>query len=243
MTVNVNAAYPLFFEIFTSRMHQGGILQRLKKPSRRRADIMYNPPQFVLQDFPQILQLISAQPLALLIGPDAAGKSFVTHVPLTAQQDEQGWLLEGHMAQANPHWQWLSAQSEVLAVFNGPSAYVSPQHYEHERNVPTWNYLAVHVYGDLELVQEAEAKDALLKRLIAQHDPGYAAQWRGLPSDYQGRMLSAIVGFRLRVTRCEAKAKLSQNRSAVERASIQAQYREGSGNERELALWMERLGL
>lgn len=204
---------------------------------------MYNPSHFALTDLPRIFQLIAEHPLALLVGPDPAGDPFVTHVPLTVQQDAQGWLLEGHMARANPQWAWLSAQARVLAVFNGPSAYVSPQHYDSPLNVPTWNYLAVHVYGNVELVEDEASKDALLKRLIAQHEPGYAAQWRGLPSDYQQKMLSAIVGFRLRVTRCEAKAKLSQNRPATERARIAAQFGAGAANEQALALWMERLGI
>lgn len=204
---------------------------------------MYSPAQFVLTDLPHIFQLIAEHPLALLVGPDGAGQSFVTHVPLTVQQDAQGWLLEGHMALANPQWAWLAVQQRVLAVFNGPSAYVSPQHYDSPLNVPTWNYLAVHVYGDLELLHDAAAKDALLKRLIGQHEPGYAAQWRGLPGDYQQKLLSAIVGFRLRVTRCEAKAKLSQNRSGSERASIAAQFGAGAAHEQALALWMARLGI
>ena len=205
---------------------------------------MYNPSHYLLSELSLARQLIDARPLALMIGPDAEGRSFVTHVPLGWGEGEDGaWWLEGHMARANPHWAWLAAQREVLAVFSGPDAYVSPRHYEHERNVPTWNYLAVHVYGSLELVEGAGDKDALLKRLIARHEPGYAAQWRGLPEDFQHKMLGAIVGFRLRVTRWEAKAKLSQNRSAVERARLGAAFAEGTAQERELQQWMLRLGV
>ncbi|MBB4841862.1 transcriptional regulator [Paucibacter oligotrophus] len=208
---------------------------------------MYQPAHFRLQDDAQIRHLLATQPLAAVIGPDAAGQAFVSHLPLTLLEEGGQWLLEGHMARANPHWAWLSAQmarqTEVLAVFSGPSAYVSPRHYEHERNVPTWNYLAVHAYGTLDLVDEAPAKDALLKRLIQQHEPGYAAQWRGLAEDFQSRLLAAIVGFRLRVTRLEAKAKLSQNRSALERQRIQAGLSEGSASEQAVAQWMQRLGL
>ncbi|MGS0754046.1 FMN-binding negative transcriptional regulator [Roseateles sp. GG27B] len=220
------------------------MLRGLNSPPSE-SSAMYNPSHFVLTDLPHIFQLIAEQPLALLVGPDAAGDPFVTHVPLTVQQDEQGWLLEGHMARANPQWAWLSAQARVLAVFNGPSAYVSPQHYDSPLNVPTWNYLAVHVYGDVELVEDAAGKDGLLKRLIAQHEPAYAAQWRSLPTEYQQKMLSAIVGFRLRVTRCEAKAKLSQNRPLPERTRIATQFgaATASANEQALALWMARLGI
>jgi transcriptional regulator len=109
--------------------------------------------------------------------------------------------------------------------------------------VPTWNYLAVHVQGELSLIEATAEKDALLKRLIGQHEPGYAEHWRGLPEDFQHKLLGAIVGFRIRVRRWEAKAKLSQNRSALERVRIVAQAEAGTPRERELAQWMRRLGL
>ncbi|WP_273595019.1 FMN-binding negative transcriptional regulator [Roseateles koreensis] len=216
---------------------------------------MYNPIHFQLHDQKEIWHLIAESPLATLIGADDQGQAFVTHVPLTVQVIEQSacgvepgtctWSLEGHMARANPHWGWLDDQAargvDVLAVFNGPSAYVSPKHYEHERNVPTWNYLAVHVYGRMEWVTGQDDKDALLKRLIAENEPAYADQWHELPADFKAKMLGAIVGFRLQVTRCEAKAKLSQNRSAVERARIREAFRSGSPSEQGLANWMDRL--
>lgn len=202
---------------------------------------MYNPVQFALSDVSQAKQLIAENPLAVLIGPDENQQSFVTHVPLTLVEEGSSWLLEGHMARANPHWKWLSQQSRALAVFSGPSAYVSPQHYDSRQQVPTWNYLAVHVYGTLDLIDEPQSKDALLKRLIAQHEPAYAAQWRGLPEDYQQKMLQAIVGFRLRVTDWEGKFKLSQNRSAVERERIQKSFAEGTRQEQAVAEWMARL--
>ena len=147
------------------------------------------------------------------------------------------------MARANPHWAWLQAQTSVLAVFSGPDAYVSPAHYDTTLAVPTWNYVAVHVYGTLSLIDDHVGKDALLKRLIAQHEPGYAAQWRGLPVDFQDKLLGAIVGFRIQVTRWEGKFKLSQNRAATERARIQAAFAEGTADEQALARWMGQLGL
>nr|WP_316638891.1 FMN-binding negative transcriptional regulator [uncultured Roseateles sp.] len=204
---------------------------------------MYNPSRFAISDLKLAHQLIAENPLALLIGPDAEQKSFVTHVPLTVIKEEEGWLLEGHMARANPHWAWLSQQSEALAVFGGPSGYVSPRHYDDLKQVPTWNYLAVHAYGSLSLIDDPLGKDRLLKRLIAQHEPGYAQQWMELPEDFQQRMLGAIVGFRLHVTRWEAKFKLSQNRSAAERTRIRQAFAEGSAQEQAMAAWMQHLGL
>lgn len=204
---------------------------------------MYNPKHFATQDLALALQVMAENPLALLAGPSADGGTFGTHVPLIAMQDEQGLLLEGHMARANPHWHWLSAQGQMLAVFSGPSAYISPSHYDSLLAVPTWNYLAVHVYGELSLVEEPEAKDSLLKRLIGQHEPAYAAQWRGLPEDFQQKLLGAIVGFRIRVSRWEGKFKLSQNRAAVERDRIRTAFAAGVPEEQALARWMAQLGI
>ncbi|MCE4556608.1 FMN-binding negative transcriptional regulator [Pelomonas cellulosilytica] len=203
---------------------------------------MYLPAHFNDTDIGHALRLIAEHPLALLVGPDAQGESFGTHVPLVAVPGD-GLVLEGHMARANPHWGWLQAQRRVLAVFSGPSAYVSPRHYESVKNVPTWNYAALHAYGDVVLIDGAADKDALLKRLIGQFEPDYSEQWRGLPEDYQYKLLGAIVGFRIHVTRWELKLKLSQNRAAVERERIREALAVSTrGDERAVADWMTRLG-
>ena len=203
---------------------------------------MYLPNHFKSDDVALALQLIDEHPLALLLGPDAQGQSFGSHLPLVVVPDEAGLLLEGHMARANPHWGWLSQQQRLLAVFSGPSAYVSPRHYDSLQNVPTWNYAALHAYGDIELIDGQADKDALLKRLIGRFEPGYAEQWRGLSEDYQRKLLGAIVGFRLRVTRWELKLKMSQNRAAVERQRSRVSLAGAErAEDRATALWMARL--
>ncbi|WP_457424914.1 FMN-binding negative transcriptional regulator [Roseateles sp. P5_E7] len=204
---------------------------------------MYLPKHFASSDLAHALHLIAEHPLALLIGPDAAGESFGSHLPLIAEATGDGFTLEGHMARANPHWAWLSQQQRLLAVFTGPGAYVSPSHYDSLQNVPTWNYAALHAYGEIELIDGAAAKDALLKRLIGRFEPEYAEQWRGLKEDYQHKLLGAIVGFRIRVTRWELKLKLSQNRAAVERQRIrEALAASERAEDRATAQWMARLG-
>jgi transcriptional regulator len=203
---------------------------------------VYLPQHFASADLDHALRLVAEHPLALIVGPDAAGESFGSHVPLVAVPAGDGLVLEGHMARANPHWGWLSQQRSLLAVFSGPSAYVSPSHYDSLQNVPTWNYAALHAYGDIELIDGAAAKDALLKRLIARFEPDYAEQWRGLPEAYQHKLLGAIVGFRVRVTRWELKLKMSQNRAATERARIRdALGASASADDRRVAEWMARL--
>ncbi|MFG6429659.1 FMN-binding negative transcriptional regulator [Roseateles sp. LYH14W] len=203
---------------------------------------MYQPKHFVCTDLEFALRLAAEHPLALLVGPDAGGDSFGSHLPLVAEYGADGLVLEGHMARANPHWGWLSQQQRLLAVFSGPSAYVSPSHYDSLQNVPTWNYAALHAYGEIELIDGAADKDALLKRLIGRFEPDYAEQWRGLPEAYQHKLLGAIVGFRIRVTRWELKLKLSQNRAAVERERIrEALAASEHGDARDVAAWMARL--
>ncbi|PZP36653.1 MAG: FMN-binding negative transcriptional regulator [Roseateles depolymerans] len=203
---------------------------------------MYLPRHFTSEDRELAFRLIAEYPLALVVGPDAQGQGFGSHLPLVARVEGDAWMLEGHMARANPHWGWLAQQRSLLAVFSGPSAYVSPSHYDTVQNVPTWNYAALHAYGDIELVPDEAGKDELLKRLIAQMEPDYAEQWRGLDPGYQHKMLAAIVGFRIRVTRWELKLKLSQNRAATERARVQASLA-GSARpgDRAVADWMALL--
>lgn len=203
---------------------------------------MYLPTHFKSDDLALALQLIAEQPLALLLGPDAQGRTFGSHLPLVVVPGESGLVLEGHMARANPQWGWLSQQKSLLAVFSGPSAYVSPSHYDSLQNVPTWNYAALHAYGGIELIDGQADKDALLKRLIGRFEPAYAEQWRGLAEDYQRKLLGAIVGFRIRVTRWELKLKLSQNRAAVERQRIrEALAASERAEDRATAAWMTRL--
>lgn len=203
---------------------------------------MYLPPSFASNDLQLALRLIAEQPLALLLGPDAQGQGFGSHLPLVAVEGGDALALEGHMARANPHWGWLQQQRSLMAVFSGPGAYVSPRHYDSALNVPTWNYAALHAWGDIEFIDGAADKDALLKRLIGRFEPDYAEQWRGLPHDYQHRLLGAIVGFRIRVTRWELKLKMSQNRAAGERRRIrEALGASESVDERRVAAWMARL--
>ena len=189
-------------------------------------------------------QVIAAHPFATLVSV-RDGEPFITHCPVTLQTDASGApVLEGHMARANPHWQaWQAGQDRVLAIFQGPQAYVSPALYEHPENVPTWNYVVVHVRGRATLTSDSlPDKDALLKRLIAHVEPAYADHWRGLSPDYQQRMLGAIVGFVIPMEHTEAKFKVSQNRMPVDRRRVHEAFSQGSPAEQSLAGWMRTLG-
>jgi transcriptional regulator len=129
-----------------------------------------------------------------------------------------------------------------VATFLGPHAYLSPSVYPDLARVPTWNYLVVHCTVQARLIEEPAAKDALLKKLIGEHEPGYAQQWRDLGEEFQLKMLAGIVGFELRVSALQCKVKLNQHRRESH-AAMHAVYSAGTPDEKALAVWMERLGM
>ncbi len=149
-------------------------------------------------------------------------------------------LIEGHFAAANPHWRAL-AGNETLVVFPGPHSYVSPTLYTEQLSVPTWNYVAIHAYGTLSLVDDSSGKEALVTDLMAVHEPAFRDRWRELPDGYRRSMLAGIVGFRIPISRIEGKFKVSQNRAVEERRNIHAAQSAGTSDEQALAHWMERL--
>ncbi|HEX7156614.1 MAG TPA: FMN-binding negative transcriptional regulator [Burkholderiaceae bacterium] len=202
---------------------------------------LYQPESFRVDAETTLLEFIAENPFATVLsgGPDPT----VTHLPMLAERDGDRLRLAGHVARANPHWRALESSPEALAIFHGPDAYVSPAWYTTLEAVPTWNYMVAHLHLRVATVHEADGKEAILKRLIAAFDPGYAAQWDGLDRAYRDRMLGAIVGLRAEVTRWDAKFKLSQNRPAQDRDRVVAALAQGSDGARGVASWMQRLRL
>ena len=203
---------------------------------------MYLPPQFKAKDQTQAWALIRAYPFASLISLDDAGLPFVSHLPFHLEFEKEQALLLGHCARPNPHWRYLQARPTAVVTFLGPHAYMSPKVYPDLARVPTWNYLAVHCTVEARLIDTPDAKDALLKKLIGDHEPPYAEQWRGLGADFAHKMLAGIVGFELRITALDCKIKINQHRPEAHTA-MQTAYAAGNDNERALAEWMQTLKL
>jgi transcriptional regulator len=203
---------------------------------------VYLPPQFKAKDEAHALALMRAHPLANLISTDDEGFPVVTHLPLHLSQLEGQHILLGHCAKANPHWRFLQARPHALVTFMGPQAYMSPKVYPDLTRVPTWSYLAVQAKVEAKLIVDAQAKDRLLKQLINDHEPPYAAQWRSLGEDFQQKMLNGIVAFELHITELECAIKLNQHRPESHLAMHTA-YAQGSPDEQALAEWMVKLGL
>jgi transcriptional regulator len=206
---------------------------------------MYTPRFNQVTDRALLLEAMRAYPFAILYGPAGSQPEVemrATHLPLVVKDEGDHGLIEGHFAKANPHWAALAGR-ETLIVFPGPHSYVSPALYVEELSVPTWNYIAIHAYGTLTLVEDDAGKEALLASLIAAHDATYLDQWHSLPEGYRRTMLGNIVGFRIPIARIEGKFKLSQNRAERERRNVHAAQAKGSDDQRSLAAWMARLGL
>ena len=211
---------------------------------------MYSPKFNQVTDRSILIEAMQAYSFAILIGPQPNPKFApqspaplsATHLPLVVKDEGEHGLIEGHFARANRHWQSLAGR-ETLAVFPGPHSYVSPSLYVEPLSVPTWNYIAIHAYGTLSLVEDEPGKEALLKGLIQVHDPAFEEKWRAMPDGFRRTMLAGIVGFRIPISRIEGKFKISQNRSPEERQNIRTAQARGSADQQALAAWMERLGV
>ena len=182
---------------------------------------MYIPKHFQITDTAWCHALMRAQSFAAMITADDAGVPFATHLPILVDP-ARGPLgtLRGHVARANPHWRYLSAGRPTLVIFAGAHAYVSPSWYATHPSVPTWNYVAVHAIGTGALVEDPEPVKTLLADLVRTYESSGPTAWslEGLPADYRAGMQRGIVAFEIPIERLEGKAKLSQNRDAVDQA-------------------------
>lgn len=186
---------------------------------------MYIPLAFREDDLAALHRTMREARLANLVTATAEGL-IATPLPLfLAAEEGPCGTLYGHLARANPQWR-LPVTGEAMALFMGPDAYVSPAWYpskqEHQKVVPTWNYIAVHAYGPPEFFEDADRLLAVVSRLTELHEQLRAEPWAVMdaPADFVRAQLRGIVGLRLPITRLEGKRKVSQNRSAADRAGV-----------------------
>ena len=186
---------------------------------------MYLPKHFTEDDIAEMHALMRAHPLATLVshGPDGLDAN---HIPLLLADAAPNGKLQGHVARANPLWKPGRVAGEVLVVFQGDESYISPSGYatkaEHGKVVPTWNYAAVHAYGELKVIDDADWILAQVSALTATHEAALPQPWSvtDAPADYIDKMLGAIVGIEITITRLLGKWKVSQNQPAVNQASL-----------------------
>jgi transcriptional regulator len=191
---------------------------------RRRLVSVYLPKHFEQNDPAVLAAAIHAYPLATLIVTTTQGPS-ADLIPLEFHPEVGAHgTLRGHVARANPLWH--AAGAPVLAVFQGPQAYVSPNWYpskrEHGKVVPTWNYTMVQARGTLRAVDDAPWVHALVEKLTDRHESTQATAWAvsDAPADYIQQMLRAIVGIEITLTSLVGKWKVSQNRGAADRLGV-----------------------
>jgi transcriptional regulator len=197
---------------------------------------MYVPRHFKEDDIGKLQQYIRDYGFGLLVVADDDGIE-ANHVPFHLASEQNGPLgqLQCHLARSNLAWKRLHDGARVLAVFQGPDAYVSPSWYETKaetgRVVPTWNYLAVHAEGSARIIEDPKWLKHHLNRLTDQHESGRSNPWSvdDAPTDFTERLVAAIVGVEIKIETLTGKLKASQNQPEKNRASVKAGLEVGEG--------------
>ena len=183
---------------------------------------MYVPKMFNVTDLDEIHAFIEANSFATLVTTEK-GRPIATHLPLEMKKQGEDYYLTGHLAYGNR--QWRTFETEVLAIFQGPDAYISSSWYEQEE-VPTWNYQAVHVYGQATIIEKKELiEDLTLMLEKYEENREHPVLWETLPSELLEKELKGIVGFKIKVNEIQAAYKLSQNRNEKDFRNIIEQLR------------------
>ena len=200
---------------------------------------MYLPKHFEQQDLESLTSLLKAYPLGALV-TQHDGAVEANHIPFLLTGDlAVGGKLIGHVAKGNPVWKNFSTQQESLVIFQGPEAYISPNWYPskqvHHQVVPTYNYAVVHVYGTLCITHDETIKRQIVTDLTQIMERTRQSTWQvsDAPSDYLEKMLAAIVGIELTITRVQAKWKVSQNRDIADRDGVEQGLRAQGTTERD----------
>mgnify|MGYP003674475057 FL=1 len=187
---------------------------------------MYAPKHFEVKDQAELLEFINAFPFASLVTNGTEGLS-ADHIPMLVHVDaENKVFLQGHIAKANTLWQKVANKADVLVIFQGENAYISPNWYPSKQRdgkaVPTWNYQVVHVKGSIEFIYDVEWKLALLEKLTNTQEQTQSAPWSmsDAPQEYIDRLQAAVVGVEIEVTGIQGKFKLSQNQNDENKSGV-----------------------
>ena len=200
---------------------------------------MFIPKDYIMADRAEALLFMKKYNFATIV---TVKDNFQTgtHLPFVIEERNGKIMVLSHFAKANQQWHQI-VLNKVLVIFSEPHAYISPSHYEKELNVPTWNYLSVHVCGQGKIITDTDKSFELLDKMINSYEPEYKKQWDQLPSEYKLKMLNGIVPFEIEVTDIQAKKKLSQNKTDKEKQTIISAFEKSNfNNEREIAVYMKK---
>lgn len=197
---------------------------------------MYTPSRFQETDNEKIFAFVRANPFAALVSNDGK-RAIATHLPLELEQDGGKLFLIGHVARANPQWRTITQNPEVMAIFNGAHVYISPRWYAASlENVPTWNYTVAHVYGKPETIENRDTLFQAVKKLVDRYEAGSDYSLEKVAPEYVEKLLKAIVGIRVEVTKIEVSFKLSQHHREFPHYQNVIAELERAGDENSLAV-------
>lgn len=163
-----------------------------------------------------------------------------THLPFLISFTDDKIVLTSHFAKANEQWKDIENNS-ILVIFSEPHAYISPKNYDKELNVPTWNYIAIHAYGQGKLLTETESTFKVLENTIDYYEISYREQWERFPAEYKLKLVNGIVAFEVIIEDLQAKKKLSQNRTETEKQKIiDTLSKSDDTNEQSIAAYMKK---
>lgn len=204
---------------------------------------MHVPSRYDMSDRRTLLEFIRRYSFGLLVGGSGETEApMATHLPMLVEEREEHMVLTGHMARANPQWKEVDGR-QVLAVFSGPHAYISPAWYGETNVVPTWNYMSVHVFGRFEVISDTDAALVHLGQAVDYFEASASEPWRLESTDpeFQRSLAVAIVAFSIRVDQIQGAWKLNQHHPESRRASTIAGLRRRSlGDDLEIADQMEK---
>ena len=185
---------------------------------------MYIPKYFKQNDRKRSIAFMNAYNFAIVVSAKDE-LPLATHLPFVIEEREDEIVLISHMSKANEQWKTFS-DKDVLVIFSEPHAYISPSLYEQKQNVPTWNYVAVHAYGKLNILESDEEKLAVLHKQMQSYEADFIEQFRTLDKKYIDGLLQGIIAFEITVSNLQAKEKLNQNKSEKDRLNVKKHLEE-----------------
>jgi transcriptional regulator len=204
-------------------------------------------PAYAKHENPELLtEFIESHPFATCITrseetSEHSSEVYANHFPCLLEVDAKGpRRIVSHMARNNPQWKQMATGAEVLFIFHGPHAYISPSIYVNKLNVPTWSYTAVHAYGHAKIIEDSSAIEEILSKTVSFFESPRAKQWAyDLPQEFRQKLVQAIVGFEVEIKRIEGKFKLNQNRKSEDYNAVVGELTsQGDQNSTELLRYM-----
>ena len=203
---------------------------------------MYNFSHFKEKDKQILLEFLNDYPFAFLTGSDSTGKQVVTQIPVLLAQRDGQWYIQGHIMRNTDHHKAFKENPQALAVFTGPNTYVSATWYNNQQSGSTWNYMSVHIKGEIRFLPEADLISFMKKLTLKFEDNNTNSPtvFDNLPDDYLNKMMPAIVLFEIKVEQMENVFKLSQNKDEQSYRNIIARLEEKGGNSALVASEMKK---